>query len=115
MRDGADPRTVVTADTLAGEISTGTIQAVVAKPVRRVEIVLGKWLGFAALLALYLLFAIKVADQWEKAVVLRLGRFRGMRGPGPFLIVPVVDSSFTRSKIARRINRKSQSTSRTVR
>jgi len=42
-------------------------------------------------LALFLLLGIKVAAQWEKAVVLRLGRFRGLRGPGPFLIVPVVD------------------------
>lgn len=43
------------------------------------------------LVGLYLLFAFKVADQWEKAVVLRLGRFRGLRGPGTFWIVPVVD------------------------
>jgi len=43
------------------------------------------------LLALYLLFALKVADQWEKAVLLRLGRFRGLRGPGVFWIVPVID------------------------
>lgn len=42
-------------------------------------------------LALYMLFAIKVADQWEKAVVLRFGRFIGLRGPGLFWIVPVVD------------------------
>jgi ABC-type transport system involved in multi-copper enzyme maturation permease subunit len=44
----------VSADTLAGEIATGTVQALVTKPVRRAEIVLGKWLGFAGLLALYL-------------------------------------------------------------
>ncbi len=44
---------LVTADTLAGEISTGTIQSLVTKPVRRSEIVLGKWLGYAILLALY--------------------------------------------------------------
>jgi len=44
------------------------------------------------LLGLYCLFAIKVADQWQKAVVLRFGRFVGMRGPGIFFIVPVVDS-----------------------
>jgi hypothetical protein len=41
---------------------------------------------------LYLLFAIKVADQWEKAAVLRLGRYRGLYGPGPFHIIPIVDS-----------------------
>jgi ABC-type transport system involved in multi-copper enzyme maturation permease subunit len=46
--------TVLTSvDTLAGEIASGTIQAVVTKPLRRYEIVLGKWLGFAAMLALY--------------------------------------------------------------
>jgi ABC-type transport system involved in multi-copper enzyme maturation permease subunit len=45
---------LIAADTLAGEISTGTVQALVTKPVRRWEIVLGKWLGFAGLLALYL-------------------------------------------------------------
>ena len=46
---------LVSADTLAGEIGSGTIQAIVTKPVRRAEVVLGKWLGFAGLLALYLL------------------------------------------------------------
>ena len=42
-------------------------------------------------IGLYLLFAIKVADQWDKAAVLRLGRYRGLRGPGVFHIIPVVD------------------------
>jgi len=44
------------------------------------------------LIGLYFMFAIKVADQWEKSVVLRLGRFRALRGPGPFHIIPVVDT-----------------------
>jgi len=43
------------------------------------------------LVGLYLLFALKVADQWEKAIVLRFGRFSGLRGPGVFAIVPVID------------------------
>ena len=42
--------------------------------------------------ALYFLFAIKVAEQWQKAAVLRLGRYIGLRGPGMFMIVPVIDS-----------------------
>jgi Cu-processing system permease protein len=46
---------LISADTLAGEISSGSIQSVATKPVRRADIVLGKWLGFAGLLALYLL------------------------------------------------------------
>jgi len=42
---------------------------------------------FASFIAL----SIKVADQWEKAVVLRLGKFKSLKGPGLFIIVPVVD------------------------
>jgi ABC-type transport system involved in multi-copper enzyme maturation permease subunit len=41
------------ADTLAGEINSGTIQTIVTKPVRRSDVVLGKWFGFAFLLAVY--------------------------------------------------------------
>jgi regulator of protease activity HflC (stomatin/prohibitin superfamily) len=35
--------------------------------------------------------SIKVADQWEKAVVLRMGKFSGLKGPGIFFIVPIID------------------------
>jgi len=48
--------TVLTSvDTVSGEISSGTIQTLTAKPVRRWEILMGKWLGFAGMLSLYLL------------------------------------------------------------
>jgi len=43
-------------------------------------------------IGMYFLFAIRVADQWQKAAVLRLGRYIGLRGPGVFLIIPVLDS-----------------------
>jgi regulator of protease activity HflC (stomatin/prohibitin superfamily) len=36
--------------------------------------------------------ALKVADQWSRAVVLRLGRFQALRGPGLFFIIPVIDT-----------------------
>ena len=42
--------------------------------------------------ALYLMFSIKVADQWQRAAVLRLGKYVGLRGPGMFTIIPVIDS-----------------------
>jgi uncharacterized membrane protein YqiK len=42
-------------------------------------------------IGIYFLFAIRVAEQWERAAVLRLGRYIGLRGPGIFLIVPVID------------------------
>ena len=44
------------------------------------------------LLGLVLMQSPKVAKQWEKAVVLRLGRFIGLRGPGLFWIVPFIDN-----------------------
>ena len=48
--------TVLTSvDTLSGEIASGTIHTLVSKPLRRWEIVLGKWLGFMSMLSLYLL------------------------------------------------------------
>jgi regulator of protease activity HflC (stomatin/prohibitin superfamily) len=44
------------------------------------------------LLGLYLLFAIKVVRQWEKVALLRLGKYVGLRGPGLFHIVPIVET-----------------------
>jgi regulator of protease activity HflC (stomatin/prohibitin superfamily) len=44
------------------------------------------------LLAIIISSAIKIADQWEKAVVLRLGRFQSLRGPGLFFIIPIIDN-----------------------
>jgi regulator of protease activity HflC (stomatin/prohibitin superfamily) len=56
----------------------------------------GRWIGLYVLamsiIGTYLLFALKVASQWEKAVVLRLGKFRGLSGPGAFWIIPIVDT-----------------------
>src|ERR1700680_3773170 len=44
------------------------------------------------LVGLYFLFAIKVVQQWEKAALFRLGRYVGLRGPGLFHIVPVLET-----------------------
>jgi regulator of protease activity HflC (stomatin/prohibitin superfamily) len=43
-------------------------------------------------LGLYFAFALKVAAQWQKAALLRLGRSRGLRGPGLFHAIPLIDS-----------------------
>lgn len=45
--------------------------------------------GVAA--ASFMAAAIRIADQWEKAVVLRMGKYRGLKGPGFFLIIPIID------------------------
>src|ERR1019366_4838159 len=44
------------------------------------------------LVGLYLLYAIRKADQWEKVAVLRFGKYIGLRGPGMFHVIPVVDT-----------------------
>jgi len=44
------------------------------------------------LVGTYLLFAIKVVQQWEKVALMRLGRYVGLRGPGVFHVVPVFET-----------------------
>ena len=44
------------------------------------------------LVGIYFLFAVKVVDQWEKVAVLRFGKYRGLRGPGLFFIIPIVET-----------------------
>jgi regulator of protease activity HflC (stomatin/prohibitin superfamily) len=57
------------------------------------DLIIGIWATVFTLLAFYFLFAIKTAQQWEKAVVLRLGKFHGLRGPGIFWILPIMDAT----------------------
>ena len=53
---------------------------------------LGMLVGVASFfLALFVSSAIKIVDQWERIVVLRLGRFAGVRGPGILIIIPVLE------------------------
>ena len=56
---------------------------------------IGAFVVVMILLGLYFLFAIKVASQWEKAVILRFGKFHKMTGPGLFWIIPLVDTLAT--------------------
>ncbi len=50
------------------------------------------WLtGAAAVVALGILLSLRIALQWDRAVVLRLGRFNGLHGPGVFWLIPFVD------------------------
>jgi regulator of protease activity HflC (stomatin/prohibitin superfamily) len=46
----------------------------------------------AILIGVYFLFAIKVIDQWQKVAVLRFGRYRGLRGPGLVVIIPIIET-----------------------
>jgi regulator of protease activity HflC (stomatin/prohibitin superfamily) len=54
---------------------------------------LGAWVLGWTLVGAYFLFALKVASQWEKVIVLRLGKFHGMKGPGLFWVIPIIDTA----------------------
>lgn len=47
--------------------------------------------AIGVLLALFIAASAKIADQWEKGVVLRMGKFIGLKGPGLFFIIPIID------------------------
>jgi len=61
------------------------------------EVGLVVWLIFSILFG----SAFKIADQWEKAVVLRMGKFIGLKGPGLFIIIPIIDrvSGYTDQRV----------------
>jgi len=49
------------------------------------------WLAIGVVLGFLAALSPRVAQQWERAVVLRLGRFIGLRGPGLFWLIPLID------------------------
>jgi len=53
----------------------------------------GMWSVAWLLIGMFFLFSLKVASQWEKAVVLRLGKFKKLAGPGVFWLIPIIDSA----------------------
>lgn len=57
------------------------------------EALLAVWVLGWAIIGIYFLLAMKVASQWEKVVVLRLGKFIGLKGPGLFWVVPIIDTA----------------------
>jgi len=56
------------------------------------EDVVGGIVAVFVLLGIFLLYGIKVANQWEKAIILRFGRFKKLAGPGLFWVTPVIES-----------------------
>ncbi len=64
----------------------------IASVVGAVNQPLGTAVGVVAFaVAFFIASAIKVADQWERIVVLRLGKFAGVKGPGILIIIPIMD------------------------
>jgi regulator of protease activity HflC (stomatin/prohibitin superfamily) len=53
---------------------------------------IGAYVSGLTIVGVIILFSLKIASQWEKAIVLRLGKFMGLRGPGLFWIIPLIDA-----------------------
>ena len=56
------------------------------------DALIGTWVVGWLLLGCYFLYWLKVASQWEKAIVLRMGKFHRLAGPGLFWLIPFVDT-----------------------
>jgi regulator of protease activity HflC (stomatin/prohibitin superfamily) len=78
---------VVSGLTLVGSLGLGVLASVLTN--NPLGVILGALVGVIAALS------PRVAKQWEKAVVLRLGRYIGLRGPGLFWVMPLIDSVST--------------------
>lgn len=50
------------------------------------------WIAMSVLLSILIGSGVKVADQWEKAVILRVGKFNRIEGPGLFFVIPIIES-----------------------
>jgi len=74
---------VAVAILLASLLAGGVLMLIVRNPIPLIV---------AAVIGVLLMPAPRIAQQWERAIVLRFGRYVGLRGPGLFWIVPFVDS-----------------------
>jgi regulator of protease activity HflC (stomatin/prohibitin superfamily) len=80
------------AATIFGILLILTVLGAVLMVGRVPDVWIGVFVAFMTILSIYFLFALKVASQWDKAVILRLGKFHALRGPGVFWIIPIVDT-----------------------
>jgi regulator of protease activity HflC (stomatin/prohibitin superfamily) len=78
--------------TIFGMFIVITVLGAILMDGRVPDVWIGLFVAAMTIVGTYILFALKVASQWEKAVVLRLGKFHGLRGPGIFWIIPIVDT-----------------------
>jgi regulator of protease activity HflC (stomatin/prohibitin superfamily) len=56
------------------------------------DFLIGAWVVGWLILGCYFLYWLKVASQWEKAIILRLGKFHKLAGPGAFWLIPFIDT-----------------------
>jgi regulator of protease activity HflC (stomatin/prohibitin superfamily) len=74
-------------------VSTAVLVILVASSVSLfyMKLITDVWFVIFLILSVLISSSIQIADQWEKAVVLRMGKYRGLKGPGIFVIIPVIE------------------------
>jgi len=87
-----DPHISGIAGTLFGILLVAAVVGALLMDGKVTDVWIGTYVIVLTLTGVYILFGLKVASQWEKAVVLRLGKFHALRGPGIFWIIPIMDT-----------------------
>ena len=81
------------AGALFGVILTASVLGAITMSENGVgDTIIGIYVTVTMLVGIYILFALKVASQWQKVIVLRLGKFKELAGPGAFWIIPIIDT-----------------------
>jgi hypothetical protein len=85
-------RQVQRASTYLFNVTLTALVAGAAVAVQLIQRHFNPWItGVAVIIAVVLLLSLRVALQWDRAVVLRMGRFQSLKGPGVFWLEPIVD------------------------
>jgi regulator of protease activity HflC (stomatin/prohibitin superfamily) len=85
----------IAATIFAAFLIISTLGAIIMSENNFSDTTTGIFVTVTMFIGIYILFALKVASQWEKVIVLRLGKFKRLAGPGLFWIIPIVDTTPT--------------------
>lgn len=85
----------IAATIFAAFLIISTLGAIIMSENNVSDTTTGIFVTVTMFIGIYILFALKVASQWEKVIVLRLGKFKSLAGPGLFWIIPIVDTTPT--------------------
>jgi regulator of protease activity HflC (stomatin/prohibitin superfamily) len=87
-----DPHISGVAGTVFAVILVAAVIGAIAMEGKAADWIIGTYVLGLTLIGTYILYAMRVASQWEKAIILRLGRFHKLAGPGLFWIIPILDT-----------------------
>ncbi len=87
-----DPHISGVAGTVFAVILVAAVIGAIVMDGKAADWIIGTYVLGLTLIGTYVLYAMRVASQWEKAIILRLGRFHKLAGPGLFWIIPILDT-----------------------